>query len=98
MVLKHNKGTIKDAKIRIDGSGDRIFRRQFLAYLRRELNSRDNRIVKDIKLVNSKNNVLIQMADMVAGTIRRYKEKDKKDAKKYWNILESKIEDCWDFK
>lgn len=39
MLLKHNDGTILNAKIRIDGSGNREFKKAFLSYLRRELNS-----------------------------------------------------------
>ncbi len=98
MVLRYNKGTILDAKIKIDGSGDRIFRKRFLTYLRKELNSKQKKIVKNLRLVDSKTNQLIQMADMIAGTIRRYKEAEKTDAPKYWKIIESKIQDCWDFK
>ena len=98
MVLRYNKGTILDAKIKIDGSGDRIFRKRFLTYLRKELNFKQKKIVKNLRLVDSKTNQLIQMADMIAGTIRRYKEAEKADAPKYWKIIESKIQDCWDFK
>lgn len=98
MVLRYNKGTISDAKIKIDGSGDRIFRKRFLTYLRKELNFRQKKIIKNVRLVDSKTNQLIQLADMVAGTIRRYKEAEKADAPKYWKIIESKIQDCWDFK
>src|SRR3989344_3887436 len=44
-VLKHSGPTIKDAKVKIDGSGDRIFRRNFLSYLRRELNDGERTII-----------------------------------------------------
>ncbi len=98
MVLRHNKGTISNAKIKIDGSGDRIFRKRFLTYLRKELNFKQQKIVKNLRLVDSKTNQLIQMADMIAGTIRRYKEAEKTDGPKYWKIIESKVQDCWDFK
>lgn len=40
LVLKNNNGTINNAKIRIDGSGDRIFKKSFLSYLRKQLNSK----------------------------------------------------------
>lgn len=98
MVLRHSKGKIFDAKIKIDGSGDRIFRKKFLTYLRKELNFRQKKIVKNVRLVDSKNNQLIQMADMLAGTIRRYQEADKTDHLKYREIIKSKIQDCWYFK
>ncbi|MCJ7740950.1 DUF3800 domain-containing protein [Candidatus Microgenomates bacterium] len=96
-VLQYSKKTIMDAKIKIDGSGDRLFRRQFLTYLRKELNAPDRKIIKQVRLVDSHTNVLIQLADMIAGTIRRYKEKEKTDRQFYWNLICRKIEDCWDF-
>ena len=97
-VLKYNKGTIKNAKVRIDGSGDRIFRKKFLTYLRKELNSKQQKVIKNISLVDSKTNVLIQLADMIAGAIRRYKEGSKTDAVKYWSEIKSRVDDCWDFR
>lgn len=96
--LKYNKGTITDAKVRIDGSGDRLFRKQLLTYLRKELNANNRKITKNLRLIDSKSNVLIQMADMIAGTVRRYKEGVKNDAKEYWSLIQHKISDCWDFK
>ena len=68
-VLKHSGGKIKNAKIKIDGSGDRVFKRNFLGYLRRHLNSEDVKIMDNCKLVDSRQNVLIQLADMVAGSV-----------------------------
>lgn len=97
-VLQYNKGTIKNAKIRIDGSGDRIFRKKFLTYLRKQLNSRQQKVISNITLVDSKTNVLIQLADMIAGTVRRYKEGEKEDSLKYWSKIKDRVEDCWDFK
>jgi len=43
-VLKHSNNTILDAKVRMDGSGDRIFRRNFFTYLRRELNTDEKKL------------------------------------------------------
>ena len=98
MILTNTRGTILNAKSRIDGSGDRLFRRNCLTYLRKELNSKNQKIMKNIRLVDSKSNVLIQLADMFAGAIRRYKEGEKEDAKEYWKIIKNKVDDCWDFK
>ncbi len=96
--LGHNGGSILNAKIRIDGHGDRIFRKSFLSYLRRELNSKDKHIIKNCKLINSKNNVLIQMADMIAGSINRSYNISKKDRQTYRAIIEKHIENEWKFK
>jgi hypothetical protein len=100
MLLSNSNGSIFDAKIRIDGSGDRIFRRNFSTYLRKNLNSKEKKIVKNLKLVDSKENTLIQLADMVAGSEFRYFEHKniKTDFDTYRNIIKKKIEDEWEFK
>ena len=98
LLLKHSGNSIFNAKVKIDGSGDRIFRRNFLSYLRRQLNTKQKKIIKSCKLVNSKANMLIQMADMVAGAIRRSYDITKADAKIYKSILKKRIEDEWRFK
>jgi len=96
-MLKYNNKTIFDAKIRIDGSGDRVFRRSFITYLRRELNSNERRVLQNCKMVDSKSDVLIQMADMVAGAIHRSYQKNKDDWKIYKDIIKKCIEDEWNF-
>ena len=97
MVLKHSDGSILDAKVKIDGSGDRTFRRNFMTYLRRELNSADRKIMDHCRLVDSQSNVLIQMADMIAGTIRRSYDEDKSDGIELKKIIRKHIEDEWQF-
>lgn len=96
--LKNNNSTITDAKIRLDGGGNRNFRKTFITYLRKELNSKDRKIMKNFKMVDSKRDVLIQMADMIAGSINRAENKEKQDYKTYKNIIEKHIEDEWRFK
>jgi len=98
LLLKHNGGSIRDAKIRVDGSGDRNFRRSFVAYLRKQLNSAQRKIMRDCKLVDSKENVLIQMADMITGSIYRSYQIDKKDSVVYKKIIQKHIEDEWRFR
>lgn len=97
LLLKHSGGSIQNAKIKIDGSGDRIFRRSFLGYLRREVNSAQKKIIRNCKLVNSKGNVLIQMADMVAGSTMRFYDVARKDNNVYREIIERHIDDEWFF-
>jgi len=97
-VLKHNGGTITDAKIRLDGHGDRLFRRALDTYLRRELNSTNQTIVKNMKLVDSKGNQLIQLADMIAGAVRRSYDLSKLDHDIYKRIIARKIDDEWLFR
>ncbi len=94
--LKHSDGRIMNAKIKIDGSGDRVFRKNFLTYLRRELNTDQREIMKHCKLVDSSGNVLIQLADIVAGSINR-SYGSKKDAQEYKAVFRRHIEDEWKF-
>jgi hypothetical protein len=96
--LKHNGGSILDAKIRVDGSGDRLFRRSFLSYLRRELNSTAHVVMKNCRMVDSRSNVLVQMADMVAGSINRAQRLDKRDSKEYRAVIAAHIENEWHFR
>jgi len=96
-VLFHNKGTINNAKIRLDGHGNRVFTRNLSTYLRKELNGKKT-VMSNLRLVDSKRDVLIQMADMVAGAIRRSYDPRKKENKSYRKVINSKIEDCWEFK
>lgn len=98
MLLQHNKGSIENAKVRIDGSGDRIFKRTFLSYLTRELNSPNRKIIKNCKLVDSRSDTLIQMADMIAGTLNRFHSGKKNDSTIYREIIKTKLEDEWIFK
>ena len=97
-VLQYSSGSVINAKIRIDGSGDRIFRKNFFTYLRRELNNQEKSIMKNCKMVDSKSNVLIQMADMIAGSINRSCNPDKKDKNVYKKIIQKHIEDEWPFR
>lgn len=98
LVLQHNQGTIKEAKIRLDGHGDRRFRRNLTKYLRKNLNNKQLKVMQSMRLVNSKRDVLIQMADMVAGSIRKSHEDKTKKNIKYKQIIKGKIEDDWLFK
>jgi len=97
-VLKYNENSILNARIRIDGSGDRVFRKNFLSYLRKQLNTKEKCIMKNCKFVDSKKDGLIQMADMVAGSIRRFYDDSVNDAQIYKKIFVKHIEDEWLFK
>ena len=48
-------------------------------------------------MVDSKGNVLVQMADMIAGSINRA-QGSKPDAKKYIGLIKKHIDDIWYFK
>lgn len=96
-VIEYNSGTIKNAKIRLDGRGERIFRQQLSLYLRKYLNSKTKTVMKNLRFRDSKDDVLIQLADMVAGSLRRYYDQINSDWSVYWKIIKLKSEDVWEF-
>jgi hypothetical protein len=74
------------------------FKKSFLTYLRKQLNSEHKIIMKNCKLVDSKSDELIQLSDMIAGTIRRSYDKSKSLKTAYKKIIKKHLEDEWEFK
>lgn len=96
-VIKNSEGRIKKAKLKFDSRGEKALRDELRAYLSRELDNKHNNIFTDLKFVDSRQNTLIQVADMVAGSI--YASYTKKDGSYLKKLKESnKIEDILEFK
>ena len=96
-VLKHSEGHVRKAKLKFDKRGEKLLRDNLRVYLSRELDNKNKKIFNDLKFVDSKENTLIQLADMVAGSIfAKYSDKDKK----YFELFKEakKFEDIWVFK
>ena len=78
-----------DAKISIDGRSSKQNMLKTASYIRHEIkNDRKN---VEIRFEESKHNNLIQLADLIAGSINRSLSQDKTDAKVYIKLLNSKI-------
>ncbi|MCS7092372.1 MAG: DUF3800 domain-containing protein [Patescibacteria group bacterium] len=96
-VLKNSRGNIRNAKLRFDKHGEKAIRHQLRVYLSGGLDNKNSRVFHDLKFVDSKQNTLIQLADMTAGSIfSSYTGKDKS----YLRILQDagRVEDIWEFK
>ena len=78
-------------KIKLDGGGNRSFKRNFYSHLKEKLNWKDKKIMRDLRFVDSKNNSLIQLADMIAGALRRSYEGNKNDKDIYRNIVKKHV-------
>jgi Protein of unknown function (DUF3800) len=74
MMMTHDNGILQNARVIIDGSGDRKFRLTLKSEPRRRTS---NDAVKDVSLKNSENDVLVQLADMCAGAIARSYRNDR---------------------
>lgn len=93
MLLQHTFGSISDAVLYIDGRMDR----ELKTYLRQQLNTEGRKIIRETKFKESATTPLIQLADMVAGSVARaYRSDDKRDDR-YFRILRPRIEDIWEF-
>lgn len=96
-LLANSNGQIANARIRLDGQGDRAYKKAANTYLKKELN-KSSSVVKNLKFVNSKKNSLIQLADMVAGAIYKSYQTERTDSREYIDQIRKRISDIWDFK
>lgn len=97
MQVLRNSDKIKDAKLRFDKRGEKTLRNELRVYLSRELDNRNKKVFKDLKFVDSRQNTLIQLADMSAGSIFAYYTRKEEV---YLNKLKTgrHIEDIWEYK
>ena len=94
-MIKNDGGWLQDAKVIIDGSGDRTFRRDLKAYLRRET---PPGCIRDVQFRSSRGDPLVQLADMCVGAIARSYREKRKDAGKWRAMLAKRIDNVWEFK
>ncbi len=95
MMMKYDNERLVGAHIKIDGSGSRIFKQAAKAYLTRELRAG---CIKKIDYRDSKNDVLIQLADMIVSAYARpYQGDGRANAYRWRNMIEHKIENIWNF-
>ncbi len=95
MMMSYDNGVLCNARVVIDGSGDREFRQNLNAAMRRRLRSR---AVKDVRFKNSKSDVLVQLADMCAGAIARSYRDDRTNKDRWRKLLAPRINDVWEFR
>lgn len=89
--------SLNAADVRLDGHSGREYKKSAGTYLRREVNARSQKIAK-VRFVDSRTNVLIQLADLAAGSILRSTQTTKTDRAKHIKLLDARIEDIWKFR
>ena len=82
---------LKNARVRIDGRSSKEYMREASSYLRKELNKRSHKVL-NVRFEDSSRNDLIQLADIIAGSINRSLQKNKTDSKEYLMVIKSKVE------
>lgn len=93
-VLQRHQTKIDGAIIRIDGEAKKAYKQIVISYLRKHINKNRKRIAS-IDYADSKENDLIQLADMVVGAIHRTRNDEKNDKDVYFNIIKNKV-DLWE--
>jgi hypothetical protein len=94
-MVKFDNKTLRNAKVIIDGSGDRAFRRSLAAFLKRHA-AQD--AINEVKIRDSRSEPLLQLADMCAGAIARSYRTDRAQTDRWRSMIARKIEDVWEFK
>lgn len=98
LLLANDHGVLTDARIKIDGSGDRRFKNELNTYLRHQLQPGQ---VRSIRFAESHRDNLIQLADMASGAIfRSYRADDRKHADRWRQVLAraGRLGDVWEFR
>lgn len=75
MLLTKSYGQIRDAKIVIDGQDTRAFGIDDQQYLMGMVNRATPGTIRQVKFVDSKDSIGIQLADMMAGMVRVHQER-----------------------
>lgn len=92
-MLSHDGGALNGARVVIDGSGDRKFRDALKSYLRRQIGDR----IESVRFQNSRNDLLVQLADMCVGAIARSYRTDRPSPDRWRKMLKPRISDIWEF-
>ncbi len=72
MAMENCDELLTDAKVVIDGSGERLFRQQLQTYLRRSVMNSSGPSVASVSIKRSQSDPLLQVADYCAGVVNRH--------------------------
>jgi hypothetical protein len=101
-VLSKSGQHVRDARVRLDGSGGREYKKALYSYLRKQANVEIPGTVQSVKLIDSHRDLLIQLADMVAGAVRHSFDKDGAIGSECFDILRPVFRDrrssLWNFR
>jgi hypothetical protein len=95
LVLEHDGGRIRDAKLFIDKRGPKVWRHALASYLRRQLNSSQQRKILQVSQKDWKENSLVQLADMYCGALYRQINKGNSH---FYQLIKAQEDDVWRFR
>jgi hypothetical protein len=88
---------MQNAIVRIDGRYGKKYMRQMEGYYRRELNKTEHK-ADNVRFVDSRDSVLIQLADIAVGSVGRSLQTAKTDSQDYIGLLRGKVESIEEFR
>jgi hypothetical protein len=86
LLFESAKPYLQQASVTIDGSGDRVFRKQLQTYLKAKINT-DKETIKRVKMEASHSNNLLQLADMVCGAVARSYKREKANCGEFRQLI-----------
>ncbi len=86
-LMQYDNDLLLNASIKIDGSGDKEFKKALATYLRQSIGQHK---IKKFKFIDSKSDNLIQLADMIVGAIARSYNENRKNSSRWLNVLKEK--------
>ena len=81
---------LEEAKVKIDGKYGKQYKLHVKTYIRKELNT-NSRKVAEFGMQDSRRDNLIQLADIIAGSINRSFQTEKTDSNEYIRVIKKKI-------
>lgn len=84
-----------NVRIRLDGKAERELQTSIRSFIKRYLCAKGKNVKLDFKIINSKNDDIIQLTDIIVGSIARSYMANKKDSAIYKKIIEKQIELEW---
>ena len=89
LVFENAKPYLKNAIVKVDKSGNELFRSELAKYLKKKVNQSDHQLIKSVKMERSSSNNLLQLADYIAGVVNR-KVQEKKNSDDYFRFIAHK--------
>ncbi|GAA1696015.1 hypothetical protein GCM10009792_15000 [Microcella alkalica] len=100
-IFGNTLGTVRDAKLVIDGVDKQAFGLNSSGYFLREVNQQAPGTLRKVTFDDSVRNPLIQLADMTAGAIRRHYEKTESSNPLHFAMIKGRTRyprgSLWDF-
>ena len=82
---------LEEARVKADGKYGKSYKRRIKTYIRQELNTKEVKKIDDFDIKDSNKDNLIQLADIIVGSINRSFQTSKTDSGEYIRIIKKKI-------